>query len=65
MQQFAGGQTGDEAERRRRREASRALLARFERAVKPVRDQLAALQGRQPPDYGPLQVRAAARRHRF
>ncbi len=37
QQQFSGGQTGDEAERKRRREASRALLAQFEKAVQPVR----------------------------
>lgn len=55
VQLFAGGQTGDDAERRRRREASRALLAHFERTVKPVRDLLAALRDKQPPDYGPLQ----------
>lgn len=60
VQLFAGGQTGDDAERRRRREASRALLAQFERTVKPVRDLLAALRDRQPPDYGPLQVDTAA-----
>ena len=36
-QQFSGGQTGNEAERKRRREASRALLAQFEKTVQPVR----------------------------
>lgn len=56
MQRFSGGETGDDAERRRRREASKALLAQFDRTVKPVKDLLAALRDKTPPDYGPLQV---------
>ncbi len=59
VQQFSGGQTGDEAERRRRREASKALLAQFERAVKPIRDLLTQLRDKKSPDYGPLQACAS------
>ena len=53
-QQFEGGQTGGEEERRARKAAARMLLASFERATKPVRDVLERLKGVAPPDYGPL-----------
>ena len=60
QQRFGGGETGDDAARRKRRDALRRLEAHMEEALRPVRDLLQQLKGVQPPDYGTLDVRAAA-----